>query len=516
MPRPPAGKQKKPKKNPFGDVEEEEPKPRKLTAEERRAEKAAEREEEEQWMGERAPRRAARGGDEDDEDDELPADLARKISQQSRLQREEVEVEQRAADVASAVRPSAAAADDSDDDDDDEGGGGGGDSDEDEDEAAGGDEYYDGADDDELALGDSDRAALDAALGSERVQTLADVILAKIREKAAQKEAGGGGGAASAAGGAPSTIGASALLPPKVLEVYRGVGKLLHTYRSGKLPKAFKIVPRLANWEEVLYVTQPEAWTPAATRAATRLCASNMKPKQAQRFYSLVLLPAVQDDIAAHKRLNFHLYLALKKALYKPAAFFKGVLLPLAEARATLREALIVGSVLSKVSVRIRDASRTGRRTTHATAAPQPSHIPRLPLQVPMLHSAVAILKLAEMEYSGASALFMRVLLLKKYALPYRVVDALVDYFTAFGVAPRGEEAPEMMPLLWHQCLLAFAQHYKAELTNEQKERFKMLLRVQEHGLVTPDIRRELFSGRSRGDPYLPPLAGGSADMVLG
>ena len=161
-----------------------------------------------------------------------------------------------------------------------------------------------------------------------------------------------------------------------------------------------------------------------------------------------------------------------------------------------------------------RDASRTGRRATHA---PQLSHIPLLlPRQVPMLHSAVAILKLAEMEYSGASALFMRVLLLKKYALPYRVVDALVDYFTAFGVAPRGEEAPEMMPLLWHQCLLAFAQHYKAELTNEQKERFKMLLRVQEHGLVTPDIRRELFSGRSRGDPYLPPLAGGSADMVLG
>ena len=514
MPRPPAGKQKKPKKNPFGDVEEEEPKPRKLTAEERRAEKAAEREEEEQWMGERAPRRAARGGDEDDEDDELPADLARKISQQSRLQREEVEVEQRAADVASAVRPSAAAADDSDDDDDDGGGGGGGDSDEDEDEAAGGDEYYDGADDDELALGDSDRAALDAALGSERVQTLADVILAKIREKAAQKEAGGvGGGAASAAGGAPSTIGASALLPPKVLEVYRGVGKLLHTYRSGKLPKAFKIVPRLANWEEVLYVTQPEAWTPAATRAATRLCASNMKPKQAQRFYSLVLLPAVQDDIAAHKRLNFHLYLALKKALYKPAAFFKGVLLPLAEARATLREALIVGSVLSKVS---------GKTMAIRTSAARPRTSPRVsprthPIStVPMLHSAVAILKLAEMEYSGASALFMRVLLLKKYALPYRVVDALVDYFTAFGVAPRGEEAPEMMPLLWHQCLLAFAQHYKAELTNEQKERFKMLLRVQEHGLVTPDIRRELFSGRSRGDPYLPPLAGGSADMVLG
>ena len=127
-----------------------------------------------------------------------------------------------------------------------------------------------------------------------------------------------------------------------------------------------------------------------------------------------------------------------------------------------------------------------------------------------MLHSAVAILKLAEMEYSGASALFMRVLLLKKYALPYRVVDSLVDYFVSFT------DAEAVPPVLWQQTLLAFAQHYKAELTNEQKERFKMLLRVQEHGLVTPDIRRELFSGRSRGDPYLPPLAGGSADMVLG
>ena len=95
-----------------------------------------------------------------------------------------------------------------------------------------------------------------------------------------------------------------------------------------------------------------------------------------------------------------------------------------------------------------------------------------------MLHSAVAILKLAEMEYSGASALFMRVLLLKKYALPYRVVDALVDYFTAFGVAPRGEEAPEMMPLQWHQCLLAFAQHYNCLLYTSPSPRDGLLSRM--------------------------------------
>lgn len=44
----------------------------------------------------------------------------------------------------------------------------------------------------------------------------------------------------------------------------------------------------------------------------------------AQRFYNLVLLPRIRDDIAEYKRLNFHLYSALKKALFKPGAWFKG------------------------------------------------------------------------------------------------------------------------------------------------------------------------------------------------
>jgi len=46
-----------------------------------------------------------------------------------------------------------------------------------------------------------------------------------------------------------------------------------------------------------------------------------------------------------------------------------------------------------------------------------------------MLHSAAAILKLAEMKYNGACSVFMRTLLDKKYALPYRVVDAVVYHF---------------------------------------------------------------------------------------
>ncbi len=44
---------------------------------------------------------------------------------------------------------------------------------------------------------------------------------------------------------------------------------------------------------------------------------------QAQRFLALVLLPHVRRDIEENKRCHFALYQALKKAAYKPDAFFK-------------------------------------------------------------------------------------------------------------------------------------------------------------------------------------------------
>lgn len=50
----------------------------------------------------------------------------------------------------------------------------------------------------------------------------------------------------------------------------RSPPQVLSKYRSGKLPKAFKIIPALSNWEQILYVTEPEAWTAAAMYQATR------------------------------------------------------------------------------------------------------------------------------------------------------------------------------------------------------------------------------------------------------
>lgn len=150
--------------------------------------------------------------------------------------------------------------------------------------------------------------------------------------------------------------------------------------------------PLVFRREEVLYLTSPEQWSPHATFQATRLFASNLNAKMAQRFFNLVLLPRVRADVAQNRRLHFELFCALKKACYKPAAFFKGVLLPLCQAgNCTLREAVILSSVLSRKSV-------------------------------PMLHSAAALLKIAEMDYSGTNSFFIRVLLDKKYALPYKVL----------------------------------------------------------------------------------------------
>ena len=50
-------------------------------------------------------------------------------------------------------------------------------------------------------------------------------------------------------------------LDEKVVEAYKKLGIVLKTYRSGKLPKAFKVIPLVANWEELLFLTQPHKWS---------------------------------------------------------------------------------------------------------------------------------------------------------------------------------------------------------------------------------------------------------------
>jgi essential nuclear protein 1 len=90
-----------------------------------------------------------------------------------------------------------------------------------------------------------------------------------------------------------------------------------------------------------MYITNPDKWSLPSIPVITRLFAANFNSRLAQRFYNLVLLPRIRQNIGQYKRLNFHLYMAVRKAIFKPAAFFKGVLLPLAEVQLLLCEALL-------------------------------------------------------------------------------------------------------------------------------------------------------------------------------
>lgn len=150
--------------------------------------------------------------------------------------------------------------------------------------------------------------------------------------------------------------GVASTMDKKVVQVYRVVGSIMQKYISGKIPKPFKIIPALSNWQDILFLTKPFKWSPQAMFEATKIFASNLKSPMAQQFYNLVLLPTVRSSIDKYKKLNYHYYMAVKKSVFKPSAFFKGFLLPLAK-DCSAREAAIIGSILIKVSLPVLHAA---------------------------------------------------------------------------------------------------------------------------------------------------------------
>jgi hypothetical protein len=230
-------------------------------------------------------------------------------------------------------------------------------------------------------------------------------------------------------------------------------------------------------------------WSPVAVAAATKIFASNLNAKMAQRFYNLILLPHVRNDMEQNKKLNWHLYMALKKSVFKPAAFYKGIVLPLCEVMTLPFLSPRMWPAIDVADTRALAAHVQARNCTLREATIVASIIVKV--SIPALQSAVALLKIAQMDYSGtissfrlslislrssssqsfahlyawsfvcmrlcssgANSIFIRVLLDKKYSLPYRVIDALVDHFVGFMKEER------QLPVLWHQALLVFVQRF--------------------------------------------------------
>lgn len=112
-------------------------------------------------------------------------------------------------------------------------------------------------------------------------------------------------------------------------------------------------------------------------------------------------------------------------------------------------------------------------------------------VSIPILHSAAGLKGLCDLaaqqasngESAASTNVFIKTLLDKGLALPYQVIDALVFFFLRFrSIDPAAvKEADAMerpsenkigrqLPVLWHQCLLSFAQRYRNDINEDQRE----------------------------------------------
>ena len=238
------------------------------------------------------------------------------------------------------------------------------------------------------------------------------------------------------------------VINPKVTSVFKQLGEFLSHYRIGKLPKVFKLLPSFEEWIELLQITDPSKWTPQALFAATKMFIHTSQSMSLQ-FITIFLMPIIRHSLHEKKKLHFQEYLAVKRCIFHPASFFKGIVFPLCESNdLTFKEAMVIASIVQKVSI-------------------------------PAKHSAVALYKLSSMQYNSTQGLFMKVLLDKKYSLPYQALDNVVNYFITFT------DRKEQLPLLWHQSLLVLVQRYSKDFKPEQTKKLLRLCQVQKHHAIT-------------------------------
>ena len=248
-------------------------------------------------------------------------------------------------------------------------------------------------------------------------------------------------------------------LDPKIVETYKLVGEILKKYSNGKFPKSFNILTMTENWEELLNITEPFNWTPAAMYEAT-IKFSSSEVLMTNIFYEKYLLPAIRNDIKIHKKLNVHYYNCLKRCIFKPSAFFKGIIFPLSK-NLSSKEAAIIGSILRKCSI-------------------------------PVNHSSAALIELIKLCKNGKNGIsfgalyFMKILLMKKYAFPIFVKEELCKFFLSY------ENFKEKLPVMFHQVLLIFVQFYKLDLTPDEKNKLKIFNEKKGHYAIQNEINKEL------------------------
>ena len=91
-------------------------------------------------------------------------------------------------------------------------------------------------------------------------------------------------------------------IKPELVELYKEVGKILRRFTTGKVPKAFKIIPKLENWEDVSILNYLS--TVFSTSEASQLAPSWEGENQGYFQKTARLLPVRKDVIRERRPLT--------------------------------------------------------------------------------------------------------------------------------------------------------------------------------------------------------------------
>ncbi|EPT03096.1 hypothetical protein FOMPIDRAFT_1047087 [Fomitopsis schrenkii] len=172
-------------------------------------------------------------------------------------------------------------------------------------------------------------------------------------------------------------------LNPKAVELYTKVSVLTRC-ESGPLPNTFTIQPSVPAW--ACTVAYQAGKLDTSGMACRRHADIRFTDPAVTSFLEGVHLDAIREGIRLTRE-------GARKN--KSNRKLNAIVSPLLNLGRTLQEAAIIASGLAKV-------------------------------KVPLLHSAAVLIRLANMDYSSLNSLFICVLLDKKHALPYKIIDALV------------------------------------------------------------------------------------------
>eukprot|EP00915_Cephaloidophora_sp_WS-2016_P003430 GHVH01004595.1.p1 GENE.GHVH01004595.1~~GHVH01004595.1.p1 ORF type:complete len:405 (+),score=58.21 GHVH01004595.1:85-1299(+) len=244
----------------------------------------------------------------------------------------------------------------------------------------------------------------------------------------------------------------------EVEAAYSQMADILRRYKCGKLPKLLKMLPMIKEWEFLLSLTGHRKWTPQALYEITKIFASNAKQAQAQRFFNLFLLPAAMNEISKKGRVHICTYKSLMKAAFKCKAFMRGILLPLALDGCQYKEAMVIGSVVAKLSF--------------------PNDVLYMTLDKLLETRPFPDVEKEEPQWWAVTSIFICIIMEKTAQYPTPVIENAVRFIESFnGLSQRP-------PLIWYQGVIALCERYRDRLSVEQEGRIRAIVKQHGHPVV--------------------------------